>query len=325
MTVGTDPRVLVIGAGGLGTPALLALAAKGVRRLGILDPDRIELSNLHRQIIYREADVGRPKAECAARALRERFPGLRIEAIAAPFEAATHDVVRGYDVVLDGTDLFETKLAISDACVDRDIDYVFASVVAHEGQVLAVRPHRSACVRCLFDDGPPLGSAPTCAEVGVLGPTAGIVAAEQVAAALALAEGREDVGDRIWTYDARTDRAREVPLRRALDCLGCGSRIKLRQEMREKSMLSNDPSAPVVDLSGFVCPSTFTETRKVLERLPENGRVWIHFTSDEAARSVPRSAVAAGHHVLAQYTDGRTHRVLLQRGSTLNDDSRERT
>jgi adenylyltransferase/sulfurtransferase len=310
-----DARVLMIGAGGLGTPALLMLASRGVRRIGILDPDRVELSNLHRQILYREEDVGQPKAECAARALRERFSNLEIETMPEAFESSTHDVVSRYDIVLDGTDLFETKLAISDACIDRGVDVVYAAVVAYEGQVLATRPGRSACMRCLFDEAPPPGAAPSCAEVGVLGPIAGIVAAHQAAATLALLRGDAEPLDRIWIYDGRRDRARCVRLRRAPDCKGCGAGIRLRRAMHDERPSSLETAAAVVDLSGLVCPSTYIETRKALERLPERARLWIHLTSDEAARNVPRGAIAAGHRVLAQLTDGRTHRLLLERGS----------
>jgi adenylyltransferase/sulfurtransferase len=306
--------VLVIGAGGLGTPALLALAVRGVRRIGILEPDRVELSNLHRQILYREEDIGRFKAECASAALSRRFPRLEIEAYVASFEAETHDLISSYDIVLDGTDSFDTKLAISDACTDRGILNVFASVAGVEGQVLAVAPHHSACVRCLFDDAPGPAEAPTCDELGILGPIAGVVAAKQVASAAALLAGRTEVLDRIWLYDGAGDSARTVRLRRAPDCRGCGRNVLSRGATAPLSL--QDVEAPVVDLSGQICPATYTETRRVLERLPDRGRVWIQFTSDEAARNVPRSAIAAGHRVLARVSDGRTHRLLLERGST---------
>jgi TusA-related sulfurtransferase len=237
--------------------------------------------------------------------------------MAFAFEERTHDLVREYSVVLDGTDLFESKLAISDACVDRGVRYVFAGVVAHEGQVMAVEPGRSACLRCLFDEAPPAGGAPTCAEIGVTGPVAGIVGAHQAKAALALLSGDAGVLDRIWVYDGKRDQARFVPLRRAPDCKGCGT----HRDRRRASAVWDGPiddaasqGAPLVDLSGLVCPATYVETRKALARLPEHGRVWIVLTSDEAARNIPRSAIAAGHRVLRTQSDGRTHRLLLERG-----------
>lgn len=309
-----DARVLMIGAGGLGVPAVLSLASHGIGRVTILDPDRVELSNLHRQFLYREADVGRSKAEAIAAALQARFPDLSITSRAVAFSAELHDLVIEHDVVLDGTDQFETKLAISDACVDRGVPYVFAGVVGYEGQVLACRPGASACVRCFFDEAPPPGGAPTCAELGILGPIAGIVGARQAACALALLQSDDSVLDNLWVYDGSRDRARSVPLRRAGDCKGCGPNKHLRGARAPLETLLAQLDAPVVDLSGEVCPATYTLTRRALEKMPERARVWIHLTSDEAARSVPKSALAAGHKILAQTSDGKTHRVLIERG-----------
>jgi adenylyltransferase/sulfurtransferase len=306
--------VLVVGAGGLGAPALSALLLRGVRRVGILEPDRVELSNLHRQILYRESDVGAPKVEAAKRALLARFPDAEIEAHHGAFEATSHALVERYAVVIDGTDRFETKLAVSDACVDRGVPYVFGGVVGFDGQVLGVQPGRSACLRCLFDEAPPPGAAPTCEQLGILGPVAGIVAARQVEVALGLLEGAPSAVDRLWVYEARSDRAREIPLRRAADCRGCGPNRASRGAWAE---LGDDApeaiDAPVVDLSGAVCPTTYVETRRALDRLPEGGRLWVHLTSDESARNVPASALAAGYRVLARLSDGRLHRLLLER------------
>ncbi len=215
-------RLLVIGAGGLGAPALLGLGARGFQSLTLLDPDRVELQNLHRQILYRERDVGRPKVECAAAALASYFPGIEIDARPVAFCAENRNLVAEHEVVLDATDGFETKLALNDACVDHGVPYVFGGVVGHEGQAMAVLPGVSACVRCLFEEAPPPGAAPTCAELGILGPVAGIVAAKQVELAVALAAGERAVLDRIWIYDGQRDRARDVALRRASDCRGCG-------------------------------------------------------------------------------------------------------
>lgn len=307
-------RVLMIGAGGLGVPALWSLAARGIGHVTILDPDRVELSNLHRQILYREADVGRSKAEAIAAALSARFPGLSITSCQEAFSAKNHDLVYEHDVVLDGTDQFETKLAISDACVDRGRPYVFAGVVGWGGQVLACRPRASACLRCFFDEAPPPGVALTCAELGIIGPIAGVVAAEQAACACALIAGDDRVLDRLFVYDGKSDRVRAIPLSRQADCRGCGSRTHLRGARELEGGDTGALDAPIVDLSGRVCPETFTLTRRALEKIPERARVWIHLTSDEAARSVPKSAIAAGHKILAQTSDGKTHRVLIERG-----------
>lgn len=311
-----EARVLMIGAGGLGVPAMFALAQRGVRAMTVLDPDRVELSNLHRQIAYREADVGRPKVDAIREALEARFPGLSIRSVARAFSAENHDWVLEHDVVLDGTDHFDTKLAISDACVDRGVPYVFAALAGYEGQVLACRPHRSACLRCFFDEAPPPGGAPTCTELGILGPVAGIAGAKQAELAVALLRGEASAVDSLWVYDGARDRERTISIRRAEDCKGCGALIAERGARFSLGEATSEIEAPVVDLSGRVCPETFILTRRALDAMPAQARVWIHLTSDEAARSVPRSAIAAGHQVLAQISDGNLHRVLIERGSS---------
>lgn len=307
-------RVLVIGAGGLGCPALLALGEAGVDEVTLLEPDRVELSNLHRQVLYTEADVGAPKAVVAARALRERFPRLRIHALELAFSAQTQALIGDHTWVLDGTDGLATKLAIADACVDAGVPFVYAGVVGTDGQVLGVLPGHSACPRCLFDEVPPPGAAPTCAELGIVGPVAGIVAARQVEVGLSLG-GRAPVVDGLWTYDGLRDRARTIPLRRQADCRGCGSRRDQRGDADPAEPVGAEREAPVLDLVGLVCPATYVATARALERLAPGDSLWVHLTSDEAQRNVPASARAAGHRVLARRSDGRVHRVLLQRGT----------
>ncbi|MBK8013238.1 MAG: ThiF family adenylyltransferase [Deltaproteobacteria bacterium] len=308
-------RALVIGAGGLGTPAAFGLLASGLRAITIVDPDRVELTNLHRQILYRESDVGRPKVEALRGALEARFPGVAIEAVHAAFDTSFHARLRGFDVVVEGTDRFETKLAVADACIDKGVPFVFGGVVAFEGQVLGVRPGVSACPRCLFDEAPPPGAAPTCDVLGILGPIAGIVGARQVEVARSLLEGKSDRLNRLWVYEGRSNRAREVPLRRALDCRGCGDRKSLRGAL--SGFHAPPPTdAPILDLSGQVCPETYIRTRKALESMEGGTCLWVVLTSDESFRGVSASAEAAGHKTLARISDGRVHRVLLEAART---------
>lgn len=308
-------RVLLIGAGGLGTPAALALAHAGLRELTILDPDRVDLTNLHRQVLYTERDVGHPKASALAAALRGKFPKLEVEAIEGAFRAGgAPDLLPRFDAVIDGTDRFETKLAVSDACVDLGVPFVFGGVVGFDAQVLAVRPGESACVRCLFDDAPPPGAAATCADLGILGPVAGLAGAKQADAALALLDGRRDVLDALWIYDGLRDRERNVALRRAPDCKGCGARRAERAHL-DAPLPAEGPSAPELDLTALVCPGTYLAARRALEPMAPGERIWVLLSSDESARNVPASAVASGHKVLASSSDGRVHRVLLERGT----------
>lgn len=301
--------MLVVGAGGLGVPILIGLAHRGFRRVTVWDPDRVELSNLHRQILYTEADIGAPKAAAMGRAIRERF-ALEIDAIRTAFTLEHRELVADFDVVLDATDAFETKLALNDACVDFDVPYVFGGVVGHEAQAMAVLPNRSACLRCLFDDVP--AAAPTCDELGILGPIAGIAAHRQVVLAERLLEGDASALDRIWIYDGRADRSREVGIRQASDCRGCGN-SRYRRPVVSRDAPA-DAGFPVLDLVGWSCPHTYRRTNQALSGLSAGERLWVVLSSDEAARSVPRSAIAAGHKVLSRRTEGSVHRVLIERG-----------
>ena len=155
-------RVLVIGVGGLGAPAATALAAAGVGTLGLVDPDAVELSNLHRQPLYTGADVGRPKVEVAAERLRGLAPALRVKTWRARFGSPDAHLLRAFDVVLDGTDTIVAKFVVSDAAVAAGVPLVHAGVLCFRAQLLTVLPGRSACYRCVFEEAPPPGDVPSC-------------------------------------------------------------------------------------------------------------------------------------------------------------------
>ena len=163
-------RVLVVGVGGLGCPSALALAEAGVAELGLMDPDRVELSNLHRQILYSLKDIERLKVEAAADKLQKIFPETQIKQIPEAFNHSNAEkIFSQYDLIIDGLDRLEKKFALNDWCVKLKIPYVHAGVVKLEGQVMAVIPGRTACLRCLIPKIPPPFAMPTCQEAGVLG------------------------------------------------------------------------------------------------------------------------------------------------------------
>ena len=170
-------RVLVIGAGGLGSPVLQYLAGAGVGCLGIVDDDRLDASNLHRQPLYGIADVGRPKAELAAAAVRAINPAVRVEAVAARFTALNAaELVADFDLVIDCSDNFRTKFLVNDAAVLAGKPAVFASVYQYEGQLQVYKPQADhACLRCLWPDATADGIVGNCAEAGVLGPVPGVL------------------------------------------------------------------------------------------------------------------------------------------------------
>jgi len=214
-------RVLLVGVGGLGSPAAIALAQAGIGTLGIADDDVVELSNLHRQILFDEADVGTPKLEAARRALRRWSPSIEVCAHATrllPHNAA--ELVSAYDLVVEGSDNFATKFLTADACGIAGVPVVHAAAVRWHGTVLAVGPQGRPCYRCLFED-LPTEHAPNCAEAGVMGPVVGIVGALQADLALAMLD-RGDAGGTLVTFDGKTDELRRRVVRPRRSCALCG-------------------------------------------------------------------------------------------------------
>ncbi len=217
-------RILLIGAGGLGSPAALYLAAAGVGTLGIVDPDEVELSNLHRQILHGSADVGRPKVESAVARLAAANPHPQVEPIRGRLTAANAlDLVRGWDVVVDGCDNFPTRYASNDACVAAGIPNVYGSVWRFEGQVAVFAPSRGGgCYRCMNPRAPEPGTVPGCAEAGVLGVMPGLIGTMQALEAIKLITGLgEPLVGRLLHVNALTMKFREFTLRRDPDCARC--------------------------------------------------------------------------------------------------------
>jgi molybdopterin/thiamine biosynthesis adenylyltransferase len=224
-----EARVLLVGVGGLGCPAAMALVRAGVTRLGLCDDDEVERTNLHRQILFAEADVGMPKVEAAARALWAMNPGLELSLRRGrllPDDAVA--LVREYDLVLEGSDNFATKFLAADACLLAGVPVIHASAVRWVGTALAVGAHGRPCYRCLFEDVLPAEDAPSCAEAGVMGPVVGVIAAAQVDRALALLDGRE-VGGALVTFDGRTGALRRRTVSARRDCALCGDTPRIRR------------------------------------------------------------------------------------------------
>ena len=224
--------VLCVGAGGLGSPALLYLAAAGIGKLGIIDFDRVELSNLQRQVIYRTGDVGASKARTAADLIGAINPQVEVQVYAEPFTAQNAlDIVTTYDVVVDGTDNFPTRYLVNDACVMLKKPNVYGSIFRFEGQSSLFAPHLSGpCYRCLYPEPPPPGLVPSCAEGGVLGVLPGIIGTIQATETLKLVLGTgTTLLNRLLLFDALEMRFRELKLRRDPQCALCGERPTIRE------------------------------------------------------------------------------------------------
>ncbi len=216
--------VLLVGMGGLGSPAALYLAAAGVGRLGLVDFDLVDRSNLQRQVLYGEADVGRRKLEAAAERLRAANSKLALELHEERVgKDNVSELVAGYDVVVDGTDNFPTRYLVHDASFFAGRPYVYGSIFRFEGQASVFARGRGPCYRCLFPEPPPAGSVPSCAEAGVLGVLPGIIGAIQANEAIKLLlEIGEPLLGRLLLFDALAMRFREVRLGRDAGCPLCG-------------------------------------------------------------------------------------------------------
>ena len=217
-------RVLLIGAGGLGSPAALYLAAAGVGTLGLVDFDRVDASNLHRQVLYGTSDVGTPKLEAARARLSDINPEVAIETHDAALTSDNAlDLLREYDVVLDGTDNFATRYLVNDACVLLGKPNVYGSIFRFEGQASVFFAKEGPCYRCLYPEPPPPDLVPSCAEGGVLGVLPGVVGTIQATEAIKLlVHTGETLIGRLLLFDALRMSFRQMRLRKDPNCVICG-------------------------------------------------------------------------------------------------------
>jgi sulfur-carrier protein adenylyltransferase/sulfurtransferase len=216
--------VLIVGAGGLGTPSATYLAAAGVGRIGIVDFDVIEKSNLHRQVLYTEQDVGESKADVARKRLLEVNPNVSVEVHKVRLDSSNAlEILGAYDIILDGTDNFPTRYLVNDACVLLGKPNVYASIFRFEGQASVFYAREGPCYRCLYPEPPPPGLVPSCAEGGVLGVLPGIMGSIQAAETvdLILGKGRPLIG-RLLLFDALDMTFKELKLRKNPNCSVCG-------------------------------------------------------------------------------------------------------
>jgi len=227
-------RVLVIGAGGLGSPALLYLAAAGVGTIGIVDMDSVEMSNLQRQVVHTTSRTGQLKVESASAAIREINPDVRV----IPFKtrltsANAMDLLADFDILIDGTDNFQTRYLSNDACVLAGKPNVFACVQGFQGQASVfwpAGPQGGPCYRCLFPEPPPAGSVPTCAEAGVLGILPGMMGLIQATEAVKIILGHgQTLAGRLLLYDAAGMDFRTIKIRRNPECPVCGDQPTIKE------------------------------------------------------------------------------------------------
>ena len=221
-------RVLVVGAGGLGSPVILYLAAAGIGTIGVVDFDTVSLSNLQRQIAHRTADIGRLKTESAARAVEAINPGTKVVPHAVRLTADNAlDMIGAYDIVADGSDNFATRFLLNDACYLSDRTLISAAVTEFDGQLATFKAYDRMggfpCYRCIFPEPPPPGTAPSCSETGVLGAAAGVMGTLQALEVLKEVLGiGQSMAGRLLIYDALATRFRSVSVKPDPDCRLCG-------------------------------------------------------------------------------------------------------
>jgi molybdopterin/thiamine biosynthesis adenylyltransferase len=219
-----DGRVLIIGAGGLGSPIALYLAAAGVGTIGIADADTVDLSNLQRQIAHHTKDIGVPKVLSAKEKMVAMNPDVNVNTYQTWISAGNiADIIREYDFIIDGTDNFAAKFLINDACVMGGKPYSHGGILQFDGQTITVKPGESACYRCIFPSPPPKDAIPTCSQAGVIGVLPGVIGSIQATEAIKFLLGKgELLTGRLLTYNALRMRFRDFPIKKNPRCPVCG-------------------------------------------------------------------------------------------------------
>jgi adenylyltransferase/sulfurtransferase len=286
-----NSRVLVVGAGGLGSPALLYLAAAGVGTLGVIDFDTVDESNLQRQIIHGQSDVGRLKAESARNSIAEVNPFVNVQ---VHTEALTNDNVMelfsGYDLIVDGTDNFATRYMVNDACVLLGKPYVWGSIFRFDGQASVFWAEYGPCYRCLYPDPPPPGMVPSCAEGGVLGVLCASIGSIQVNEAIKLLTGVGDsLAGRLMIYDALEMSYRTVRVRKDPECAICGKNPTIT------SLIDYDAFCGVVSDDAAAAASgstiTATELKEMLDRKDDIFLIDVREPNEYEIVSIPGSTL----------------------------------
>ncbi len=302
-------RVLVIGAGGLGSPILAYLAAAGVGRIIVVDDDTVDVTNLQRQILYDNADVGASKAHRAAERLRALNPQIAIDALATRFDASNaRELVRLVDVVVDGSDTFSTRYLVNDACVLEGKPDVHGAIFRFDGQLSIFGAPGGPCYRCLYPEAPPEHLVPSCAEGGVLGVLAGIVGSLQASEALKLLLGiGTPLIGRLLLVDALDARMREVRIERDPACPLCGDTPSIREVGTDPDRSA--PPSTVPELSLDALDETLAAGAVLLDVREPHERA---LGEVPGAIAIPASVIEARMHEL---DTARTYVVACRVGS----------
>src|SRR5579871_1130894 len=269
-------RVLCVGAGGLGSPSSLYLAAAGIGTIGLVDFDVVDLSNLQRQILYDTADVGRPKLEAAEHRLTALNPALNVVRHETRLSSANAlSIFEDYDVIVDGADNFPTRYLVNDACVLTGKPNAYGSIFRFDGQASVFAAKDGPCYRCLYPEPPPPGLVPSCAEGGVLGVLPGLIGTIQATEAIKIIIGAgETLAGRLLLFDALTMEFRTLKLRRDPACPICGDHRTIRSLIDYEQFCGITPPAQAA-ASAALPPEFETTVRDVKRQIDNRDRIWI--------------------------------------------------
>ena len=225
----SQAKIFIVGAGGLGSPVALYLAAAGIGTIGLIDSDVVDLSNLQRQILHHTPDVGRSKVLSAKEKIYALNPDVTVETYEDRFTADNAlELIKPYDIVIDGVDNFPAKFLINDACYFADKPLVHGGILRFDGRVFSIIPKKSACYRCIFKEPPPAGLVPSCQEAGIIGVVAGVIGTIQATEAIKLILGiGQPLTDRILDFDAQKTSFREIKTKRNPKCPLCGDKPEI--------------------------------------------------------------------------------------------------
>jgi adenylyltransferase/sulfurtransferase len=270
-------RVLCVGAGGLGSPAAIYLTAAGIGTLGLVDFDTVDFSNLQRQILFSTTDVGRPKLDSAADRLAALNPDVRLVKHETPLTSANAlDILRDYDVVVDGADNFPTRYLVNDACVLLGKPNAYGSIFRFDGQVSVFATSNGPCYRCLYPEPPPPGLVPSCAEGGVLGVLPGIIGTIQACEAIKLITGAGNtLAGRLLLFDALQMDVRVLKLRRNPSCPVCGERPTIRSLIDYEQFCGVAASRAAGRGTASLPDGWETTVEELKARLDREERIWI--------------------------------------------------
>ncbi|OGR84317.1 MAG: molybdenum cofactor biosynthesis protein MoeB [Elusimicrobia bacterium RIFCSPLOWO2_01_FULL_54_10] len=262
-----NTKMLLIGAGGLGSPLGLYLGAAGVGTLGIVDFDMVDQSNLQRQIIHSTADIGRPKVESAKARINSINPEVKVNTYQIRLTRDNiMDIFKEYDIIVDGTDNFQTRYLVNDACVFLKKPLIYGSIFRFDGQCTVFKTPEGPCYRCLYPEPPPPGMVPSCAEGGVLGILPGIIGVMQATEAIKIAMGRgEPLIGRLLLFNAMEMRFREVKLQKDPDCPVCGKNPSIKELIDYDLFCGIGRGQEAAPENGHIEEVTVKEFKKVLD------------------------------------------------------------